>query len=149
MASKRITLEQVIARFWKRVEKTDYCWNWKGILTRSGYPHFSFHGEYANGHRFAYSMLRGPIPNGLVLDHLCRNRACVNPDHLEPVSLKTNILRGTGLAAINAKKTHCVRGHEFTPENTYRSSSGRDCRTCRQIIGIAYRKRGSKREVSA
>jgi len=82
-------------------------------------------------HRFAYEALVGPIPEGLKLDHLCRNRACVNPDHTEPVTDRVNTLRGFGPTAMNARATHCSEGHEFTDENTYLNQSGsRVCLTC-------------------
>ena len=84
-------------------------------------------------HRVVYEILVGPIPVGLELDHLCRNRACVNPDHLEPVTTRTNLLRGYSPWACRARQTHCKRGHEFTPENTYGTGDGRRyCRTCRR-----------------
>jgi hypothetical protein len=79
----------------------------------------------------AYELAIGPIPEGLTIDHLCRNRGCVNPAHLEAVTNRTNLLRGDGIAALNARKTHCKRGHEFTPENTYVWREGtRACRAC-------------------
>lgn len=86
-------------------------------------------------HRVAYEQARGPIPEGLELDHLCRNRACVNPDHLEPVTHRENLLRADTFAARHAAQTHCVNGHEFTPDNTYirtRPEGGRECRACRK-----------------
>ena len=96
-------------------------------------------------HRFAYTEAKGAIEDGLTIDHLCRVKACVNPSHLEAVTLRTNILRGENTAAKNARKTHCHRGHPFNEENTYRVPGGRACRQCdveRQTSGR--RKRGMK-----
>lgn len=126
-------------RFWAKVDQSagpDGCWIWTGARTTAGYGHFTLskprRGVYA--HRFAYELLVGPIPDGLPLDHLCRNRRCVNPAHLEPVTHRENILRGTSPIPANAVKTHCDQGHEFTPENTYiYSDGGRKCRTCRRL----------------
>src|SRR5262249_43013716 len=87
-------------------------------------------GTYHLAHRIAYSLLVRPLAQHEHLDHLCRNRACVNPAHLEPVSLKENVLRGIGITAINAKKTHCFAGHEFTSENTRVWRGKRHCRKC-------------------
>ena len=82
-------------------------------------------------HRIVYEALVGPIPEGMVLDHLCRNRPCASPAHLEPVDSRTNTLRGEGPTAKHAIKTHCPRGREHTPENTYSyKRGGRQCRTC-------------------
>jgi HNH endonuclease len=120
--------------FWTFVVKTSCgCWIWIGALasfspsTPLGYGRFR--GRQA--HRVAWERLRGPVPENLELDHLCRMTPCVNPDHLEPVTHAENLRRGKGNQ--NAQKTHCIRGHEFTPENTYRQSGGgRGCRICRR-----------------
>jgi hypothetical protein len=119
------------ANFWSRVTKTDTCWIWTGPLGRGGYGRAKFDGVTMYAHRFAYELLVGPIPEGLSLDHLCRARDCVNPEHLEPVTHRENCLRSAGPTAINAAKTHCIRGHEFTPENTIvRAGGSRNCREC-------------------
>ena len=117
------------------------CWEWTGAKWK-GYGQFGTQitpGKWRNvkAHRFAYEMFVGPIPEGLQLDHLCRNPGCVNPDHLEPVTNRENGLRGTSPAAVHAKATHCVNGHEFTPENTYRppGKNERACRECQRING--------------
>jgi len=125
-------------RFWRLVDKTDSCWNYTGAKWK-GYGQFSVQikpGKWktSKAHRVAYELLIGPIPEGLQLDHLCRNPACVNPDHLEPVTNRENGLRGTSFAARHAAKTHCDNGHEFTPENTMYKQVGpwthRECRPC-------------------
>lgn len=125
-------------RFWDKVDKSGDCWEWTAYKLQ-GYGRFGVGGRRENGgrivyaHRWAYEALVGPIPDGLTLDHLCRNRACVNPDHLEPVTGATNSLRGESPAAVNARKTNCPKGHEYTAENiTYGGYSGRErrCRAC-------------------
>jgi len=116
-------------RFWERVEKTSTCWLWTGS-TNYGYGTFMIGGINTRAHRFSWELRRGPIPDGLVIDHLCRIHECVNPDHLEPVTIQVNTLRGIGTSGINARKTHCIRGHEFTPENTRMTHKGRNCRQC-------------------
>ncbi|MFF8534104.1 HNH endonuclease signature motif containing protein [Streptomyces sp. NPDC015532] len=108
------------------------CWEWTGHVKPNGYGQVRINRRPLHAHRVAYEALRGSIPDGLVIDHLCRNRRCVNPDHLEPVTHRTNILRGTGPAARNARRTHCIRGHRFDAANTYVAPNGaRNCRTCR------------------
>lgn len=115
------------------------CWVWTGALTshnshgRGGYGRFKWDGREWLAHRAAYVLFKGPIPKGLTLDHVvCDNRACCNPAHVVPATHRANILRGNGIFAQNARKTHCSRGHAFTPENTGIQPGGRFCRTCRR-----------------
>lgn len=119
-------------RFWPKVAKSPGCWNWTAGLDSKGYGQFRVSTQQKIvAHRFAYELLVGPIPAGLQLDHLCRNRQCVNPDHLEPVDSRTNTLRGEGPTAQHARKTHCCHGHELTDDNVRRTKRGaRVCLTC-------------------
>lgn len=117
-------------RFWSKVDTTGECWLWTSRIERSGYGRFKSSGKYHYAHRVAYGLAVGPIPDGLTIDHLCRVRNCVNPAHLEPVTQRENTLRGEGVAARNARKTHCPQGHEYTLENTCVSRGLRHCRTC-------------------
>lgn len=118
----------------------------RGKLTNSGCIEFSsddgmgysriFHrGDYYKGHRFVWEGLYGPVPDGLCLDHLCRNKKCVNPEHLEPVTMRENALRGIGITAINSKKVSCHRGHPLSGDNLIIKSDGaRNCRQCKNIL---------------
>lgn len=122
-------------RFWAKVEKTDWCWHWTAGVDKDGYGRIwvSQKARTRRAHRIAYEMLVGPIPSGLTLDHLCRNPACVNPDHLEPVTNRENILRGNTLQRANALKRECDSGHPFDEANTYvRPNGARTCRICRR-----------------
>lgn len=122
-----------IERFWEKVLKTDSCWIWVGAKS-NGYGNLSVDGRALLAHRFSYEMHVAKIPAGLVIDHLCRNPSCVNPHHLDCVTMKENTERGLLYATIaaNAKKiTHCKRGHELFGQNLKRDSRGhRSCRTC-------------------
>ncbi|HKY57619.1 MAG TPA: HNH endonuclease signature motif containing protein [Aeromicrobium sp.] len=110
------------------------CWEWNGYRDKGGYGRFSLDGQSRLAHRVSYALFVGEIPEGLTLDHLCRNRCCVNPSHLEPVTQRINNIRGLGPTSVNAHKTHCKRGHEFTPDNIYvhPTNGGRVCRICKR-----------------
>ena len=124
--------KQNIIRFQKFIELDllTGCWLWKGSKQLSGYGLFSINGKTCTSHRSAYEYWNGEIPNGLQIDHLCRNTSCCNPNHLEAVTPKENTLRGIGPSAINAKKTHCSNGHAFAEENIYSSEGHRICKIC-------------------
>ena len=126
-------------RFWAKVEKTDTCWLWTGALDTRGYGQFRVASPPARplqAYRYAFELLRGPVPQGLQLDHVCRVRRCVNPNHLEPVTGRENTLRGDGPPAQNARKTHCIRGHKLPPRN---NQGRRKCRICQAITAAARR----------
>lgn len=117
-------------RFWEKVNKTENCWLWAGS-TSVGYGRFYVDGHTVGAHRWAYESLVGPIPDGLVLDHLCRTPACVNPAHLEPVTQRENLLRGDTLPAAQARRSHCKHGHPYVESNLrYRRDGSRQCREC-------------------
>lgn len=134
-----------VTRFWSNVRKTDTCWLWTAARTTPGYGYMRWAGRNQPAHRIAYELLVGPVPADLDLDHECHNldttcrggptcphRPCVNPTHLVPRPHRSNLLRGRGIPATLAARTHCEHGHEFTPENTYVWCNARYCRTCRR-----------------
>ena len=128
---RRVPIER---RFWKYVNKTDICWLWTGNISPNGYGRTSIEGRTKYAHRVAYELLVGPVPEGLDLDHLCRNTRCVNPDHLEPVTHAENMRRGNGASGRNARKTHCKHGHPFDEDNTMFNCRGdRVCRVCNAL----------------
>lgn len=131
-ARRALLLERAMLRTSK---DEDGCWRWTGILTGPGYGQFAIaHATLAIAHRAVYELLVGPIPDGLELDHACRVRNCVNPDHLEPVSRQENLRR--------SRRTHCKYGHEFTAENTYMQPKGKQCKTCGRIAArVKYREK--------
>lgn len=108
------------------------CWNWTAALDTKGYGTFAMTSQRkVHAYRASYTLLVGDVPKGLVLDHLCRNRRCVNPAHLEPVTVRENLMRGETKAAQNAAKTHCAHGHPFTADNLLKRQDGRrKCREC-------------------
>ncbi len=123
-------------RVWHRITATPFgCWQWTAACDAQGYGIFTVGGRNRIAHRYVYELLAGPIPDGLQVDHLCRNRGCVNPDHLEPVTAKVN----TNRSRANHRfllRTHCQEGHALTPENTMarRDSPGsRICRECQRV----------------
>lgn len=105
--------------FWDKVKKSRGCWVWTAGKNAYGYGAIRRSGKTRMAHRVAYEMKHGSIPNNLPLDHLCRNRACVRPSHLEPVSLGENLLRGNTITARNKARTHCPQGHPYSKDNTY------------------------------
>jgi hypothetical protein len=141
-------------RFWAKVDKNGPlvsarpdlgpCWVWTVSTRDNGYGQFNLHGRMLGAHRIAYLFVKGSVPDDLQLDHLCHtydpdcpggndclHRRCVNPDHLEPVTQRVNLLRGQGFVAKNAAKTHCKHGHPFNSANTrLLEGGGRLCREC-------------------
>ena len=137
------------------VDPISKCWNWMGAVDRDGYGVFTATSRYwgsqikVKAHRFSMFMFSRPCPDDLVVDHLCRNRKCVNPTHLEAVSNKENLLRGVGFCGVNVRKTHCHNGHEFNELNTYKiPNGGRSCKACARE-GDKIRKRKYRAEKRA
>lgn len=132
-------------RFWPKVEKTATCWNWNGSRKHGGYGEFRADSQRkVPAHRWSFEVACGPVPVGLVLDHLCRNPGCVRPDHLEPVTPRENSLRSLSPPAMNARKTRCREGHPLSGDNLMPSTlrqGRRRCRACwrvwRVLRGVA------------
>lgn len=132
-------------RFWSKVEKTDTCWNWTACKNNTGYGLFSINNMMILSHRFSYELHKGKIPIGLEIDHLCRNRLCCNPDHLEAVTGKENIMRGDTGKAFGQRqkfKTHCPKGHPYSGDNLYIKPNGqRNCKECCRISKRVHREK--------
>jgi len=113
--------ETIDRLFWPHVEVTDHCWLWSASVIGGGYGGWQYgpHGSqrHVSAHRCSYVVCVADIPSGLVLDHLCKVRLCVRPDHLDLVTMRENVLRGIGITALNAVKTECKHGHPLTPDN--------------------------------
>lgn len=139
-----MTARPIAERFWEKVDKSGECWLWTSGTDRDGYGYFLVRaGKTVRAHRFSYQQEVGPIPDGLVIDHLCRVRGCVNPAHLEPVTVAENIRRGdTGKAraAQLLALTHCKNGHEWSGENVrlHTRPDGRTRRNCRSCERARY-----------
>jgi hypothetical protein len=144
-------VKDVRQRLLDRVRETETgCWEWQGYRTPAGYGQMCVNSKLNLTHRLAYELFVGPIPAGLHIDHLCRNRGCCNPDHLEPVTPGENSRRGdTG--AHYGRRTHCGYGHAYTPENTYIHPrvGERVCKECRKEHSRAYRIRVKQRNLVA
>lgn len=125
--------ESVEQRFWNKVDRRpdNECWEWQASRTH-GYGSFGVDGKNVRAHRVAYELVKGPIPDGLVIDHVCENRACVNPAHLEAVTHLENIRRGYRRDVVHPP-THCVNGHPLSPDNVYVHHGSKACRMCRQM----------------
>lgn len=119
-------------RLWPQVDASGDCWLWLGHTSTAGYGRIHVNGRQDYVHRIVYELLVGPIPEGLHIDHLCRVRTCVNPDHLQPVRPRENAIRGFAPAVITYRTDRCRRGHRLTPENTYvvKTTGHRRCRAC-------------------
>lgn len=118
-------------RFWQKVDVSGVCWEWTASTKGNGYGQVKHRDRKSPmfSHRVSYEILVGAIPEGMTLDHLCKNTLCVNPDHLEVVTGGVNTLRSNAPTAINARKTHCPAGHEYTPDNLV-ADRGRRCKIC-------------------
>ncbi len=119
-------------RFWQRVRPTGFCWEWLGMLNRTGYGRVNLRGRMKLAHRAAYELLVGPIPEGMQLDHLCRNHGCVNPDHLEPVTGRENFARGFSPSAVTLRSGMCQRGHSMEDAYVSHRTNGKVTRRCRE-----------------
>ena len=133
-------------RFWSKVNKTNYCWIWTASVNEHGYGQFRFNGKTSKAHRVSYELIYGSIDAMLVIDHLCKNRLCVNPDHLDLTSQKENVRRGLAGKVNNpqTQKTHCKRGHEFSG---IRKDGARNCHKCNTIRQIKYKNKLAKSKV--
>lgn len=150
--AKRATTP-LATRFWAKVDKNGpvpahrpelrNCWIWTAAIRKQdGYGVIgSRTNRAAIAHRLSYEWAKGPIPSGLQIDHLCRVRACVNPEHLEAVTVRENVLRGEGVTAVLSRKTECLKGHPLTPDNLSKWGTGRQCLTCVRERGRAYWRR--------
>lgn len=124
-----------VERFWTKIQRdADGCWLWTANINNGGYGTFHNGDRDVKAHRYAYELMVGPIPEGLVIDHLCRVRRCVNPGHLDPVTAEENVRRGEGPTAVNARKARCHRGH---PLDYVDSQGARQCSTCRTVRSAA------------
>lgn len=134
-------MSKIDAKFHAKYQVIDGCWIWQGALLNSGYGLFTDEtGKAVTAHRWSYRHFKGQIPAGLVIDHICRNPACVNPRHLQAISQSDNIKRSL-LVKMRGARTHCKNGHEFTPENTkyVKGQRGRRCAKCLYISKLKSR----------
>jgi hypothetical protein len=138
--SRRNTPESILAGV---LQPEEGCWTGTQKARYDGYVAVSCGGKYYYLHRLVWETTKGQaIPEGMELDHLCRNRACCNPAHLEPVTGKVNTLRSEGVTAVNARKATCDMGHPLIASNLYRRpNGGRRCRFCNKKAAAKYRRK--------
>lgn len=142
---RKMTLDtpKLIERFWRKVDKSsgpNGCWLWTDSASGTGYGYLGIggrSGRRCQAHRLVYELVVGPIPEGLQIDHICRVRRCVRPDHLRVVTQRENLLAGEGVSAKNAVKTECKRGH---PLESYVPGKSRQCRVCQNLLDRQRRK---------
>ena len=143
----------VEARFWAKVDRRDpdECWAWKGKPSSRGYGRLQTpYSRSTPAHRISLVLHGGAVAEGEVVDHICRNKMCVNPHHLRSVTHKVNSLENSvSPAALNSKKTHCKRGHQFTPENIRMVKTGRSCRACEKAYFVEYYQAKKRRHGSS
>jgi len=138
-------------RFWSKVQinAEGECWPWTASLNGRGYGQIGQAGKIRSAHRVMWEVARGPIPKGLTVDHLCRNRRCVNPAHLELVTMRENLLRGEGACARHARQSFCKYGHPLVGGNLRPVKDGsRRCLECHRRENRDYWKRRKARESS-
>lgn len=132
LGSRLPLAERIASRY--EVCPTTGCWLWLGVLNDRGYGQIGIRKQCRRAHRVVYELHRGPIPEGLQIDHLCKTRCCVNPDHLEAVTQYENNMRSESIVARNARKTKCIRGHEITGIKAD-GSGRRYCKACNKMYG--------------
>lgn len=149
-ADKKLYDEFIKEKIEKNIRINNNCWMWNGAKDKDGYGTFCYNTKKEKVHRISYKLWMGELDPTLTIDHLCNIRSCCNPTHLQQVTIKRNVLRSNGLTAINKRKTHCIHGHPFSPQNTYLyRGTHRQCKTCQHLIYLKRRNNfNSKRLIS-
>lgn len=152
MARKIYTVRERLLRL---IDKDRDCWVWTGSVSKAGYGRICISDNGSkrtrSAHRVSYETFKGEIPEGLTIDHLCKNRKCINPNHLEAVTIKENVHRGNPLWKQQMARTHCPKGHEYTEDNIYRYTTkhGGTCRNCKTCMKARTRERYQLKKLGA